>query len=160
MCIVRSPWVSLYVTPVMLKSAALSRDLWYTHWMCSGSSPSRTTPSKSTYTQTRSLKKGLKSQESGLLSLFVIILNITKDRWTEMITAVWFIPPKGISLGHSSIRTYSMQCSGKRGMEAIVHMGKLIYKNRFIFNNNKLNRRNRNLVWPLWGVIFMFKKIK
>ena len=49
---VRLPWVSLYVTPVMLNSAALSNDLWYTHLMCSGSSSSRPTASSHTHTHT------------------------------------------------------------------------------------------------------------
>lgn len=82
MCCVCSPWVSLYVTPVMLKSAALSRDLWYTHWMCSGSSPSRTTLSN-THTQTQTNKnlsllvcKGLESQGTGLLGLLMSLLSV------------------------------------------------------------------------------------
>lgn len=46
-----------------------------------------------------------------------------------------FKPPNGVTLGHSSIRTYSIQCSGKRGIEAIVHMGKLICKERCVLEN-------------------------
>ena len=36
------------------------------------------------------------------------------------------LPPNGFSLGHCKIRAYSMQCSGNLGMDAMVHMGKLI----------------------------------
>ena len=33
------------------------------------------------------------------------------------------LPPKGFSFGHCSILTYSTQCSGRRGFDAIVHSG-------------------------------------
>lgn len=35
-------------------------------------------------------------------------------------------PPNGFSLGHCKILAYSMQCSGSLGIEAMVHIGKLI----------------------------------
>ena len=34
------------------------------------------------------------------------------------------LPPNGSSLGHSNILTYSIQCSGRQGVWAMVHKGK------------------------------------
>lgn len=36
------------------------------------------------------------------------------------------IPPNGFSFGHCKILAYSIQCSGSLGIDAMVHMGKLI----------------------------------
>lgn len=59
--------------------------------------------------------------------------------WPQVTTSKceFLLPPNGFSLGHCNIRAYSMQCSGKRGIEAIVHMGKLIYKDRWILADTK-----------------------
>lgn len=43
-----------------------------------------------------------------------------RDIWSHI------LPPNGFSLGHCRILAYSMQCSGSLGIDAIVHIGKLI----------------------------------
>lgn len=92
----------------MLNSSALSLDLSNTHWMCSGLSPSK-----------------LVSIRQPMFLVFIL----TKAGY---MTCYWLpsqyisVPPNGFSLGHCKILAYSMQCSGSLGIEAMVHMGKLI----------------------------------
>ena len=45
--------------------------------------------------------------------------------------------PKGFSSAHANKRAHSMQCSGWRGMEAIVHNGKFTKKHTVVIGQFK-----------------------
>ena len=51
----------------------------------------------------------------------------------------WFInlPPKGCSCGQTNTLAYSIQCSGRRGVCAIVHKGKLTCEDKFALDVQK-----------------------
>ena len=46
-----------------------------------------------------------------------------KTSQLPLLSLLYDVPPKGFSFVQSRILTYSTQCSGRRGFEAIVHNG-------------------------------------
>jgi hypothetical protein len=105
-----TPWVSCHVTPAMLYFSARWRAVSNSHWMCSGSSLSsflsesggspRTSQRGCWRGETTAFKAGIVGGE---------------PRNSPLNTR-----------GHSRMLAHSMQCSGSRGVLAMVQIGKAV----------------------------------